>query len=399
MSQAEWERTLTGGLRREQVLANGMTRTERYTAPSATTTYRDVWTDALRITREYGPAATPAIQFLQNIFKATWRPQVYFLDKERGSLVGITIQDQNELLVNLATSNSIEEITGQDPTNALASIVYMDNRLVSCSVQAESPLEYKDKDALPENAKWRDLFPTFLNLRRTTSQENLNLQIQVGIASYERFISTTFMDRNDPLIKEAKEVSSEIVEYALASVSFEDRTEALKLLEDYDWINTLTIELLQEHKRRGIKTIREVLGEKGPDAFLDEIIRIESETDLVLANLSTFQNILKLTNISDSGFEWREVEIEENDRSNNSVEKNKGSGIFGSEVLVQDHKFRIEKDNGNINITCLSLKNSRVWSASFPVNLPISNIVAIGSNRDKDFREIKPLLEGILLKE
>ena len=47
MSQAEWERTLTGGLRREQVLANGMTRTERYTAPSATTTYRDVWPDAL----------------------------------------------------------------------------------------------------------------------------------------------------------------------------------------------------------------------------------------------------------------------------------------------------------------------------------------------------------------
>lgn len=397
MSQAEWRRTPTGGLRREEVLADGMKRTEHYSPASATTTYRDIWPDAVRITREYGPASTPIVQFLQDKFKTIRHPQVNFWNKEKGSLIGITIQEQDKLLVNLTMSNLNEEIVELDNVNALLSISYVDNKLVDCSMQAERLLGHNDEDAFSESKGWKELLPTFLNLRRTTPSENSKLEKEVSVNSYERFILANFENHNDPIIQEAQAISSQLIEHMLGSVAPEGRIEALRLLQDYDWQNILAIGLLQEYKTNG-RTIRSVIEEIGEDAFLDDFIRNDIRGDFVQANLFIFQNLLKLTNVSANGFEWREIEIEESETGNITVEKNNGFEIFGSEVLVQDHKFRIERDNGNINVACLSLKDNRVWSASFPVNLPTSDIAAIGSNRDADFRDIKPLLEGISLE-
>ena len=182
----------------------------------------------------------------------------------------------------------------------------------------------------------------------------------------------------------------------LSSVPTDDKDEALRLIKDYGWDYSLALYLLTDCKERNLVSIKDVLRDLGKDEWLDGVMRTEISFDSEL-DLPEFKNILRLTTFFESGFQWQELEVEEVDMEQKEIKRNEGSNEFGSEVSIQDHILRIEKDAGKILITCLTNRGKLRWTASFPTELPVDEITQVGNDPNADFREIKPLIDGVWL--
>ncbi len=393
MSQAEWKRSPSGSLRTEKILPSGMKLNIRFVLASGQKITIETWPDAQRVTYDYGPPAIEPIEQLQNMIKSITRPEVSFLDGNKNSLIGIRFESASKVSVNLTTVKSDEEVRRVDEDKTLVKIQYQNSKIVSCDLQAETLTE-QEQD-IPEDATWKDLFLTFLNLRRTASPEDLSTGKSANIDYFKYYVEKNFIN-NNPNIQQSLTVASELINFMLSSVPTDDKDEALRLIKDYGWDYSLALYLLTDCKERNLVSIKDVLRDLGKDEWLDGVMRTEISFDSEL-DLPEFKNILRLTTFFESGFQWQELEVEEVDMEQKEIKRNEGSNEFGSEVSIQDHILRIEKDAGKILITCLTNRGKLRWTASFPTELPVDEITQVGNDPNADFREIKPLIDGVWL--
>ncbi len=309
--------------------------------------------------------------------------RLVFHDPQKGVNVDLKMEEARKGVVRcLVTRAGGVEEEGL-PQAALVDLRYVNGNLAAGSFQAESAVR-----AIEQTRPWTETFPELINYIRhqdPISQESIRWEIE----SRYGLNLQGFAGKSSPIVQGAHDLANDWTIQLIETLPMDDQTEAVKLLSRYGWHQSLTAYLLEVIDEQRVDNVSELKLDK--DAFLsrlikDEIYQLKDEDPF------DYRQTLEVQRFGESDFSWREIEIDEKallDRGEDERRvMNHGLKQYGEDIDVQQYRFKVDRNNGTITVTCSQGEKS-VWISSFPLFIPHQEIVDTFEDLPKDFREIK----------
>lgn len=305
-------------------------------------------------------------------------------DKERIDFTDPRQQVRLRLLMGEASEGLIKaSIIGgdkDDPANptqgaAFVNVRYTNGNLTRGSFQGEIMLP-KVEPVRP----WAETSADFFNYLRSQSPDSVQTLRGENFEELDAAIKGYPLDSRT--LHDVGDLYKNLMGNLIGALPQGDQAHARELLSETGWNQLIQARLLEELNKKKIGS-----AELDRDAFLDTAV--DSGIKL-LTSPSHFRRVLQVLNFGESDFRWRERSIVSDSPESKTVKQ--GTDAYGGTIDIQQHKFKIDRSNGVIKVTCYR-GDKLEWTSTLPLFIPHDEIVKDFRDLDEDFRKIKPKVD------
>lgn len=386
----EYRRRPFGILVRSYELPSGVNVQERIDSRSMTKIVTETYGTMHRQYRIFGEGDDFRTRLLQRV---RMEPNtVGFIDEARKSKRLLYSPNLDRINIGLMDSQEIVPMPLFEIEEALVALTYNRDGFHECTLKPE-----KTQSADTENVgDWVDPLPRFIDYYSGGFSSALRDAGLVHKMSYDEIVGE-FGSEKQPLVKEADDMALRLIEKALGSFSAQDQGKARRILEEVYLRQRLSKDLLEcikDHRLNSVEEALNILG--GEDDYMNSSIS-EVLDRLSEWEMRDYKRVLKINQFDEYGFKWEETEIEETlmHGSKETVAQT-GEDLFGSKIALQDSTFIIDRNNSEINVSCLAGNNKLRWVSVFPLKIPFEEIKKILDDPKEDFRKIMHLTTATL---
>lgn len=351
--------------------------------------------------RQYWIFGEPKDDFARKVQKthkqlSTYSNSIGFLD-EKGRLQTLVFSSrQNHIGVSIIDPQEIGDwfppiLT--DEKDDLVSVIYDSDGIDRATFQAEI---FKS----PDKREWVDPLRSLMDFYPNEADRTKKFREFAGYSSldYSRIVEE--LGDENPLVQDANNVVSRIIEAALSKLPEDDKEKGRLIVEEIGLSESLANVLIDRAQLHNIKSIDEVIRRiyKTEDEYMHLSLSAILD-DLSGMQARNYRRFLRINKFGEKGFSWAEVEVGEvevmeynDDRPLETVKvMQRGESEYGRGVAIQDSTFALNIANSIVTVNCLASNNQPRWKASFPSKIPFEEIKKALDDPNEDFRKIKQL--------
>ncbi len=390
-AESEWKRKYDGRLDRSYVKPSGIEVTESFSARYGSVSFYESAPGISRRRTEWVEQAdsdstslpkddTAEIMTLSDDSSFTLRAELYPSEK----LLHIGLKQ------NRIPGEFDWEVMGDrrlsafrySPSDATRVLIYLGSVSLDTSEHEED---------IPQQ-DYRAALSILLNYIRTNSEGYSEQLKNFHESVLDEYIEEKFLVPDHPRVVEAYQVVDKLVRKLLVELPWEEAQEASDLLSSIGFECDLMKNLLDEYIRtRGVDSVKDFIEKRTEDVFLNLFVYLAAHT---FTPFPQPPELIEIEPSPDAQFKWRKTE-------RRIIEEDQPDGLwneadYGSEIEIYENRFRIFKANETIVI--MFYGRDIKWSVTFPLSVEFDEIKSLMTEKDADFREIRPLLSKIIFR-